>query len=49
MIEVDDFNAKWQGVNLTFWMENRSRLRLPISMQNGKGLTLLFGWKTGQD
>ena len=49
MIEVDDFHPKWQGVNLTFWMENRTRLRLAILMQNGKGLTLLFGWKTGHD
>ena len=49
MIEVGDFHAKWQGVNLTFWKENRTRLRLTIFMQNGKGLTLLFGWKTGHD
>ena len=49
MIEVDDFHARWQGVNLTFWMENRTRLRFAIFMQNGKGLTLLFGRKTGQD
>ena len=49
MIEVDDFHAKWQGVNLTFWTENRTGLRLTIFMQNGKGLTLLFGWKTGHD
>ena len=49
MIEVDDFHAKWRGVNLTFWTENRTRLRLTIFMQNGKGFTLLFGWKTGHD
>ena len=47
MIEVDDFHAKLQGVNLTIMTESRTLLLLVHVMQNGKGLALLSGWKTG--